>query len=148
LNPHTTTSKAPSSATSSAYQLTPAKQIASLQAQIYNLRNRPTTSTRPQTRAQKARELTVDIEDEDETPVTWNQYRSRVEEVMEETLAHTQEAPEHPFRKAKDAVYISPAEKNVRIEDKTTLTITKKLKPAYRTLPLIHDPAIAVNVLK
>jgi hypothetical protein len=71
-----------------------------------------------------------------------------VEEVVEETLAHTQEAPEHSFRKAKDAVYILPAEKNVGIEDKTTPTITKKPKPAYRTLPPIHDPEIAVNVLK
>jgi hypothetical protein len=56
------TSKAPSSMPNSAYQLTPAEQIASLQVQIYNLCNRPTTGTRPQTRAQKARELTVDIE--------------------------------------------------------------------------------------
>jgi hypothetical protein len=47
LNLHTTTCKAPSTATSSAYQLTPAEQIASLQAQRYNLHNRPTTSTRP-----------------------------------------------------------------------------------------------------
>jgi hypothetical protein len=101
-------SKALSSTMSSAYQLTPAKQIASLQAQIYNLCNRPTTSTGPRTRAQKAREPTVDIEDEDKTPVTRNQYQSRVEEVVEETLAHTQEAPEHLFRKAKDAVYILP----------------------------------------
>jgi hypothetical protein len=74
LNPHIMTSKAPSSMTSSAYQLTPAEQIASLQVQIYNLCNRPTTSTRPQTRAQKAREPTVDIEDEDEIPITRNQY--------------------------------------------------------------------------
>jgi hypothetical protein len=55
---------------------------------------------------------------------------------------------EHPFRKAKDAVYILPVERNVGIEDKTTLTVTKKPKPAYRTLLLIHDPAITVNVLK
>jgi hypothetical protein len=71
-----------------------------------------------------------------------------VEEVVEETPAHTQEALEHPFRKSKDAVYIPPAEKNVRIKDKTTLTITKKPEPAYCTLPLIHDPAMAVNILK
>jgi hypothetical protein len=67
---------------------------------------------------------------------------------VEETPAHTQKAPEHPFRKAKDAVYIPPAEKNVGIEDKTTPTITQKPEPAYHTLPLIHNPAIAVNVLK
>jgi hypothetical protein len=71
-----------------------------------------------------------------------------VEEVVEETPAHTQEAPKHLFRKAKDAVYIPPAEKNVGIKDKTTPTITKKPKPAYRTLPPIHNPAIVVNVLK
>jgi hypothetical protein len=68
------TFKAPSSMMSSAYQLTPVEQTASLQVQIYNLCNRPTTSTGPRTRAQKAREPTVDIEDEDETPITWNQY--------------------------------------------------------------------------
>jgi hypothetical protein len=71
-----------------------------------------------------------------------------VEEVVEKTLAHTQEVLEHSFRRAKDAVYIPPVRKNVRIEDKTTLTVTKKPEPAYRTLPPIYDPAIAVNVLK
>jgi hypothetical protein len=49
-----------------------------------------------------------------------------VEEVVEEAPAHTQEALEHPFRKAKDAVYIPPAERNVGIEDKTTLMVTEK----------------------
>jgi hypothetical protein len=67
---------------------------------------------------------------------------------VEETLAHTQEALEHPFRKAKDAVYIPPAERNVGIKDKTSPMVTKKSKPGYHTLPPIHDPAIAVNVLK
>jgi hypothetical protein len=90
----------------------------------------------------------VDIEDEDEPPVTQNQYQSKVEEVVEETPAHTQETPEHPFGKAKDAVYILPVERNVGIKDKTTPTVTKKPKPAYRTLPPIYNPAIAVNVLK
>jgi hypothetical protein len=36
----------------------------------------------------------VNIEDEDKTPVTWNQYQSRVEKVVEEAPAHTQEAPD------------------------------------------------------
>jgi hypothetical protein len=81
--------KALSSTLSSAYQLTPAEQITSLQAQIPNLCNRPITSTRPQTGVQKARESMVDIEDEDETPITWNQYQSRVEEVLEEAPSHT-----------------------------------------------------------
>jgi hypothetical protein len=105
------------------------EQIASLQVQIYHLCNRLTTTAEARTGAQKAREPTVDIEDEDETPITRNHYRSRVEEVVEEALAHTQEALEHPFRKAKDAVYILPVERNVGIEDKTSLTVIKKLKP-------------------
>jgi hypothetical protein len=67
---------------------------------------------------------------------------------VEETLAHTQEVPEHPFRKAKDTVHILSAERNVGIKNKTTPTVTKKPELAYQTLPLIHNPAIAVNVLK
>jgi hypothetical protein len=39
-------------------------------------------------------------------------------------------------------------ERNVGIEDKTAPTVTKKPKPAYRTLPPIYDPAIAVDILK
>jgi hypothetical protein len=31
----------------------------------------------------------VDIEDENKTPVTQNQYQSKVKEVVEEALAHT-----------------------------------------------------------
>jgi hypothetical protein len=31
----------------------------------------------------------VDIEDKDETPVAQNQYQYKVEEVVEEALAHT-----------------------------------------------------------
>ena len=55
------------------------------------------------------------------------------------TTQHS-DAPKHPFRHAKDAAYTPPTSKNVGTQDKQ--------EPAYRTLPLIHDPLIAKTIYK
>ena len=49
---------------------------------------------------------------------------------------------EHPFGHTKDTAYTPLTSKNVKIQDKQEPLINKKPEPAYRTLPLIHDPLI------
>jgi hypothetical protein len=56
--------------------------------------------------------------------------------------------PEHSYRLAKDAAYSPPVTKNAGAQDKLVASDTKKLEPAYKTLPLIHDPLIAESVYK
>ena len=55
---------------------------------------------------------------------------------------------EHPFQHAKDTAYTPPTNKNVGTQDKQEPPISKKQEPAYRTLPLIHDPLIAKTIYK
>ncbi|KAF9037192.1 hypothetical protein BJ165DRAFT_1303435, partial [Panaeolus papilionaceus] len=56
-----------------------------------------------------------------------------------------QEAPEHPFRNAKDAAYAPPRDRNFAAVPKP-IPASKKADPAYRTLPPIHKPEIASKV--
>lgn len=87
------------------YQLLTADWIVTLEAELFNLYTRkPPAKYRPWTWLQKDRAPTVETEDEEEVQ------GSRVEEVKEEPIPKT---PEHPFRNAKDVVYISPTLKNV-----------------------------------
>ena len=55
--------------------------------------------------------------------------------------------PEHPYRNARDAAYSPPLSQNVGAPNKATGP-NKKSDPAYKTLPPVHDPAIAVQVYK
>ena len=64
------------------------------------------------------------------------------------TVTQPSSMSEHPFRLAKDAAYSPPTIKNVRPQDKQVLPINKKPEPAYRTLPLIHNPLITETVFK
>ncbi|KAF8151279.1 hypothetical protein BJ912DRAFT_894393 [Pholiota molesta] len=51
---------------------------------------------------------------------------------------------EHPYRNANDAAYAPPQTRNVGAPaDKAN---TPRRDPAYRTLPPVHDPAIAVKI--
>ena len=45
-------------------------------------------------------------------------------------------------------IYISLVIKNIGAEDKSNPTAAKRPEPTYRTLPPVHDPAIATNVYK
>lgn len=51
--------------------------------------------------------------------------------------------PEHPFCHAKDATYAPPQNRNVGAPIKVTQMAPRKVDAAYRTLPAIHDAAIA-----
>ena len=57
-------------------------------------------------------------------------------------------APEHPFQLAKDTTYSPPVTKNVGAQDEPIAPSNKKSEPAYKTLPLIHDPLITEDVYR
>ena len=55
---------------------------------------------------------------------------------------------EHPLKNAKNAAYMLPSTKNVGAQDKAPSVPYKCTDPANRTLPLVHDPAIAASVFQ
>ena len=151
LTPHTASTGTPKLTPDLICQLSTMDRIITLEAELFNLHSwKPPIVTRPQDRTQRAGEPAVEIDKEEDFP-SRGQQRARIEEVIEENPV--QQPPletiiEHPVRNAKDAIYIFPVIKNVRVEDKSNLTTAKRLEPAYKTLPPAHDPAIATNVYK
>ncbi|PPQ83182.1 hypothetical protein CVT25_005355, partial [Psilocybe cyanescens] len=107
-------------------------QIASLQAELFNLKSKQRGFTPViQTRGQKAQNNNVEPEDEP-TP---------------QPLPPTNpiETPEHPFRNAKDATYAPPRDQNIGALPPKTQP-AKKPEPAYKPLPPIYDSTIAEAV--
>ena len=121
-------------------------RITTLEAELFNLHaQKPSVTTGPQTRAQRAREPMVEI-DEEEDLLPRGQQRARIEEVIEENPVQQptlETVLEHLFKKPKDTIYIPAVIKNVRAEDKSNLTTAKRPEPTYRTLPPVHNPTIA-----
>jgi hypothetical protein len=156
----------------SIYQLSKTERIATLEAELFHLRTKKVLPTSTiQTRAQKAKAPVVANDDREDIATTRTQNQARIEEVDDEddqqvhpkaskvtppvTITNTQPStvqpttlPEHPYRHAKDAAYTPPTNRNVGAQDKGTPAVPKKTEPAYRTLPPIHDPAIAATVYK
>lgn len=135
---------------------------------MFNLRSRnPKFVPGVRTRAQKARNESVEIDDEDDAAAVRAARQPRIEEVPDEEaiqpITDTEtpassttkliappipEVPlEHPYQKAKDAVYAPPTTRNVGAPIKAPVP-AKKNEPAYKTLPPVHDPAIAAEVYK
>ena len=144
------------------YQLTANDRIAVLEAELFNLKTRKAAIAQgPRTRSQKTREVTIE-EEEDEADIAAAraQLRTpRIEEVNESRTPQSQtqvaqatpvpaKTPEHPFRSAKDAAYAPPGTKNVGAQDKAPSASSKRADPAYRTLPPVHDSAIATSVFQ
>lgn len=149
------------------FQLSTSDRIATIEAELFNLRARNQKFTPlVRTRAQKARAPTTDLDDEEEDVAAVRAARQpRIEEVDDEegtrsvpnkdvpaatepiTITQPIIAPEHPFHNAKDAAYAPPTIRNVGAPVKAP-AIAKKNDPAYKTLPAIHDPAIAADVYK
>jgi hypothetical protein len=159
--------------TKHSFQLSTSDRIATIEAELFNLRSRhPKFVPLARTRGQQARAI-EDAEKEDDM-ATRAARQPRVEEVPDEdenrqvirieTPTNTQETtaiteptaaaiptiePEHPYREAKDAAYAPPVTRNVGAPIKVTqAAAVKKNEPAYKTLPPVHDPAIAVDVYK
>ena len=139
-----------------AYQLSKQEWIATLEAELFNLYVRkPAPTSTIQTRAQKAK--APEVADEEGVVPTKNNTRSRIEEVADDEGTPTQEItapedqpnmiPEHLYCNARDAVYIPLTTQNVGIQAKPPV-VPRQNEPIYRTLPPIHDPAIANNVYK
>jgi hypothetical protein len=144
------------------FQLSTTDRIATIEAELFNLRARnpkftPIARTRAQVRA------AAPTEDEDAAAVRAAR-QPRVEEVPDEeaaprptskeviipdppTTSQTTSAPEHPYREAKDAAYAPPETRNVGAPVKAP-AVARKNEPAYKTLPPVHDPAIAADVYK
>lgn len=148
------------------YQLTPNDRIATLEAELFNLRARNAKFVPlARTRAQKARAANVEESDDEDAAVVRAAQQPRVEEVVDEEATPKKVSPpppavpepskavpspsepEHPFRNAKDAAYAPPAERNVGAPEKPQV-VAKRPEPAYKTLPPVHDPSIAADVYK
>ena len=81
---HTTSAGTLKLTPDSIYQLLTMDRIATLEAELFNLHaQKPAVTTRHQTRAQRAREPTVEIDKEEDLPPR-GQQRARIEEVVEE----------------------------------------------------------------
>ena len=142
------------------YQLSTTDRIATLEAELFNLRAKKSTFVPTvRTRAQKARELPMasieEIEDEEPViparevspPIIMTPQRREIpQEPQGVVTAQRQEEPEHPFQQARDAAYAPPTARNVGAIVKPP--VNKAGVPAYKTLPPIHDPAIAIEVYK
>ena len=157
------------------YQLSATNHIAALEAKLFTLKARkPAFASAPHTRAQKARAAEMrDEEDKVAVITAWNQKEPRIVEIMEDedktpapaaksitptsaaptkiiltpqpTITTTTRAPEHPYRNAKDAVYIPPTTRNIGAIEKGA---PKKTEPAYKTLPPVYDAAVVAKVYK
>ena len=154
-----------------AFQLSTSDRIATIEAELYNLRSRhPRFSPVARTRAQKARSTAVEIEEEEAeeaAAVRAARQPQIVEvrdvddtrpEVAEEAQvvpavpepaepAHLIETTEHLYRNAKDAAYAPPSDRNLGAPVKAP-PVSKRNDPAYKTLPPVHDPSIATEVYK
>jgi hypothetical protein len=140
------------------FQLSASDRIATLEAELFNLRARRSALTpMNKTRAQKAREVPAEAsieEVEEELP--------RREKTPEEPVVRSRQSvvpepatiekpmptvePEHPYRNAKDASYAPPTARNVGAPVK--IPVVKTAAPAYKTLPPVHEASIALDVYK
>ena len=142
------------------YQLTTGDRIATLEAELFNLRARgPNVPSSVRTRAQRAREPSPEarIEEVPEPPVARITTPDEAPPRKVPNVAHTPVSdesdivprvpePEHPFRHAKDAAYAPPVDRNVGAPIKAPAY--KKPEAAYKTLPPIHEASIATEVYK
>jgi hypothetical protein len=137
-------------------QLSTSDRIATIEAELYNLRARnPKFVPLVRTRAQKAREPTAETTDEEDEAAVKAARQPQIVEVPDEetrveeptVTSQPDSIPEHPYRNAKDAAYTPPADRNIGAPVKVPAN-AKKIDPAYKTLPAVHDPLIAVDVYK
>ena len=141
------------------FNFTTSDRICALEAELFNLRARKSAFVPVvRTRAQKAREFpsaTIEEVPEEEPDVPIREEPAirmtpaRPVVVQEPTTIVTAKPavePEHPFQLAKDAIYAPPTARNVGVLPK--VPANKATAPLYKTLPPIHDPAIALEVYK
>ena len=149
------------STTKQTFQLSTSDRIATIEAELFNLRARnPKFVPVARTRAQKAREPSTEAAEEEDAAAVRAARQPQMVDVDEEDNTRPVitsdapsepsqpiNAPEHPFRNAKDAAYAPPSERNIGAPVKAPV-VSKKADPAYKTLPPVHDPSIATDVYK
>lgn len=152
-------------ATKPQFQLSTSDRIATIEAELFNLRARK-VGPAARTRSQKGKvAFSDDVEEIDAPAVKEARQQARIEEVpdidapkalppkdkpvVSEPIAEAQQVvePEHPYQNAKDAIYAPPSMRNVGAPIKS-IVAAKKNEPAYKTLPPVHDPAVATEVYK
>jgi len=133
------------------YQLSTTDQIASLEAELFNLcARKPGFTPVICMCVQKAHNANVDpdndpapvqppIISESDQPCATSEPPTSVP-----TIPFEPKGPEHPFHNAQDATYIPPQDPNVGALPKPSAP--KKSEPAYRTLPPIHNQSITTDV--
>lgn len=137
------------------YQLSSKDRIATLQAELYHLKNRKAAAGM-RTRAQRSKDTIEEEEDEDDVAAARAASKSAIEEVpagpttktatQPTTVQQPTEIPEHPYRNARDAAYIPATSKPAANVPVNPQGGQKKQEPAYKTLPPIHDAKIAAEV--
>jgi hypothetical protein len=154
------------SVTKPSFQLSTSDRIATIEAELYNLRSRnPNFIPVARTRAQKARALNTEDTDNEDAAAVRAARQPRIEEVSDEeedqhvvtketpivsepvSASQPSVAPEHPYQNAKDAAYAPPTTRNIGAPIKAPAA-PRRHDPAYKTLPAVHDPTIAVEVYK
>ena len=149
-----------------AFQLSTSDRIATIEAELFNLRTRNQKFTPlVRTRAQTAKAPIAEESDDEDAEAVRLARQPRIEEVEDMgetppvvekiipaitepiTISQPVIAPEHPYQNAKDAAYAPPANRNVGAPFKAP-SPSKKNDPAYKTLPAVHDPSIATDVYK
>jgi len=143
------------------YQLSAQDRIAALEAEIFNLKVRHQPGFVPIIKTRRQRATEPQEESNDKTiPATstkptekTKQHEPHSQSVEPNPSTSSKEKqpevpkPEHPFRNAKEAVYIPPQTRNVGAPVKIPeQTASKRTEPAYRTLPSIHNSKIATDV--
>src|SRR5271156_902532 len=119
-----------------------------MEAEIYNIRRaKETAAATVRTRAQKAK-APAEV-DEEQAVAAARKAIPRIEEVEDVDAAPRQPAtsssnsqptvPEHPFRNARDGVYMPPVNRNIGAN-------FQRPDPAYKNAAPIHDPEVATKV--
>ena len=145
--------------TTLAFQLSAADRITALEAELFNLRARQSAFVPvARTRAQRAREQPTEASIEEVADEEGNQPCKKTPEAPSAQPQHLPTAPEpvititapqskepiHPYQLAKDAAYTPPTSQNIGAVPK--VPFTKANAPAYKTLPPVHEAAIADHV--
>src|SRR5271168_1592395 len=124
-----------------------------MEGEIYNIRKaKETAAAAVRTRAQKAK-ARAEI-DEEQAVAEAREAIPRIEEVEDVDAAPRQPAiissnsqltvPEHPFRNARDGVYMPPVNRNIGAKEKPANF--QRPDPAYKNSAPIHDPEVATKV--
>ncbi len=156
-----TFSKSDDSTVTPKYQFSAQDRIAALEAEVYSLKGKETQKKNAAFEGLKTRRMRAEegskpiVPTEPERRPVAQQSRQPVREgavvppiapAQPNRVIETSNDPIHPYRRAPDAIYAPPQNRNIAAPFRASQTESKKPDPAYKTLPPIHDPQIAATV--